>query len=260
MEYSTLRIESAEPIAVVTLNRPAHRNSLNDLLIRELTDALYSLNRVPDIRVVLLTGNGPAFCAGMDLDYMQASIQKTHEENLEDARNLHRLLKTINQLKKVVVAVVNGPAVGGGCGLAAACDYVFIAKKKGRMGVPEVRLGFVPAIILHYLMKRMGCSRAREFVLQGATADSESCVALGLATGAVDDEKLLESASAFASRIASETSSSSIGLTKELLNRFDEMDIEHALDYADQLNALTRKTDDFRKGISSFLNKEELKW
>lgn len=259
-DFSTIAVKIDSPIVIITLNRPDQRNALNDVMIRELTEALNAVNRASDIRGVILTGAKGAFCSGMDLEYLKASMTKTHEENLEDARNLHRLLKTLHQLKKVSIAAVNGPAMGGGCGLAAACDYVFLAREKGRMGVPETRLGFVPAIILHYLIKRMGSSRTREFVLQGGLATPSEAVAKGLATEVHIDTLLLDECASFARRIASQTSPSSIALTKELFNRFDEMETEQTLEYADQLNALTRKTEDFKKGIESVIKKEDLTW
>jgi methylglutaconyl-CoA hydratase len=150
--------------------------------------------------------------------------------------------------------------MGGGCGIAAACDFVFAARDGARFGVPEVRLGFLPALILLFLLKRMGEGRAREFALRGETLNSGEALARGLATEVVDDALLDERVAAFALELATSTSQSSIALTKELLSRLGELSEKEALEYAANLNAVARKTEDFRKGIESFVNKEKLRW
>jgi len=246
--------------AIVTLNAPQRRNSLDDVMMRELTELLTSLNRQNAVRVVVLTGSGSSFCAGMDLAYLQKFSQLGQEENLEDARTFLRLLQLITEMRKPVIAMVNGPALGGGCGIVAACDFVLAAHSAAKIGVPEVRLGFVPAVILFYLIRRMGHGAAREFVLRGDFLDAESARSKGLVSQVVEDTQLRSDTLSFAETLAATTSPSSIALTKDLLNRFHEMNTRDALDYAANLNALTRKTDDFRRGIESFLKKEKLQW
>jgi methylglutaconyl-CoA hydratase len=254
------RIEPNGRIAVITLARPERRNALDDVMIRELTDAFLAINRDNGVRSAVLTGEGKAFCAGMDLGYIRKFNDLGEHENLEDARNLMTLLRTINTLKKPVVAAVNGPAMGGGCGLAAACDFVFVSDTMGRFGVPEVRIGFVPAIILMFLVRRMGEGAAREFVLAGGTLDPPEAVRKGLATGIVPHERLLDGAVEFAQTLASSTSPSSVALTKDLFFRIAGMTESEAAEYATQLNALTRKTDDFRKGLDAAIRKETPRW
>ena len=260
MNYSTLTHRTEDRVAVVTLNRPERRNSLDDVMIREVTEVFALINRSTTTRSVILTGNGASFCAGMDLDYLQRFSAKGEPENLEDAKNLSRMLQAVHTLKKPVIAAVNGPALGGGCGLAAACDFVFAAKETAKIGAPEVRLGFLPAVILIYLVKRMGASRAREFVLMGAVLTPDDAKDKGLVTEVVSQDLLMGKAMEFAQSLATTTSPSSISLTKELFARMDEMSTKDAMEYAASLNALTRKTDDFKKGVESFLKKEKLSW
>ena len=152
------------------------------------------------------------------------------------------------------------PAMGGGCGLAAACDFVFGGKSKAQMGTPEVRLGFLPAVILIFLIKRLGEARAREFVLRGSVYNAQEAKDAGLLTDVLPDDELTPFTMEFAAKLATTTSPSSITLTKELFSRFDDLDRSDALDYAATLNALIRKTDDFSKGIQSFLSKVKLEW
>ena len=260
MNYSTLHYTTENRKAIVTLNRPEKRNALDDIMISELNDVFNSINRDQNIRIVIITGAESTFCAGMDLDYLKKFSQKEQTENLEDARQFMKLLLTINGLKKPVIAMVNGPALGGGCGIVAACDFIFASKEKAKLGVPEVRLGFLPAIILVYLIKRMGEGAAREFVLRGDILDASQAKDKGLVTEVVEDKSLRATVNAFADQFASTTSASSISLTKELFSRFNELEYKDALEYAANLNALTRKTDDFKKGIESFLKKEKLQW
>ncbi len=260
MSHSSITVATEHRIATVTLNRPDTRNALDDVMIREMTEAFTFLNRAPDNRIVVLTGAGTSFCAGMDLQYLQKYSQLGHGENLEDAKNLMKLLQTIHNMKRPVIAMVNGPAMGGGCGIAAACDFVYAGKEKARLGVPEVRLGFLPALILLFLIKRMGEGKAREFVLRGDVVTPVAAQALGLVTEVVEDDRLHATVYEFAGHIANTTSGSSIALTKELFSRLQEMNEKEMLEYAANLNALARKTDDFRKGIDSFITKEKLQW
>jgi methylglutaconyl-CoA hydratase len=260
MKYSTITLEQNGRVATVTLTQPGRRNALDDVMIREITDAFLAINRDAGVRSAILTGDGKAFCAGMDLGYIRKFSESGEHENLEDARNLMTMLRTIHTLKKPVIAAVNGPAMGGGCGLAAACDFVFISSEHGRIGVPEVRIGFVPAVILLFLIRRMGEGAAREFVLEGATLAAAAAVRKGLATEAVPHESLRGKAIDFAETLASSTSPSSVALTKDLFARIAEMTDSEAMDYASHLNALTRKTDDFRKGLDAAIRKEVPKW
>jgi methylglutaconyl-CoA hydratase len=260
MSYATLKVESADRITTITLNCPDRRNALDDVMMKDLLEALLSVNRSAECRAVILTGAGSAFCAGMDLDYLKRYSELGHGENLDDARQFMKLLQTINSLKKPVIAMVNGAAMGGGCGVAAACDMVFAGKEMGRFGAPEVRLGFLPALILIFLIKRMGEGKAREFVLRGGIAGSAEAKELGLVTEIVDDDALHSRVNEFARELAASTSPSSISLTKDLFARLGDFTEKEALEYAANLNALTRKTDDFKKGIASFINKEKLRW
>ncbi|MBI1807243.1 MAG: enoyl-CoA hydratase/isomerase family protein [Ignavibacteria bacterium] len=260
MNYTTLTESTENRITTITLNCSDRRNALDDVMIKEISDAFASANRNSSSRIVVLTGEGSSFCAGMDLAYLQRCTQLGQAENLEDARNLSRMLQLIHGLKKPVIAMVNGPALGGGCGLASACDFVFAAKEKARLGAPEVRLGFLPAVILLYLIKRMGEGAAREFVLRGDILDATAAKVKGLVSEVVEDNELSSTVYAFAETLARTTSSSSITLTKDLFVRFHEMSEKDALEYAANLNSLTRKTEDFKKGIDSFLKKETLEW
>jgi len=260
MKYTTITLVQKGKVATIALNRPERRNALDDVMIREMTDAVTVANRDTDTRIVVITGEGKAFCAGMDLEYLRKYADMGEHENLEDARNLLTLLRTVHTLRKPVIAMVNGAALGGGCGLASACDFVFLSKEYGKMGVPEVKLGFLPAVILVFLIKRMGEASAREFVLRGEILAADDALARGLCTRVIPHAELSESVSQFADEMCVTTSASSISLTKDLLTRMTDMSLPEAMEYAAHLNALARKTDDFKKGLESFLKKEPRQW
>lgn len=247
-------------IGLIILNRADYRNALDDTVISELTDVVMQFSRSPDIRVIVLTGDGSAFCSGMDITYLEHSMTKTQEENTEDARNLLKLLLSIHNSRKITIAMVNGPAIGGGCGLASACDYVFAAKEKAKFGVPEVRMGFVPAVILEFLIQRMGEGKTREFVLQGEIATALTAKEYGLVSEVISDDLLQSRVMEFASSLCNSTSPASVTLTKELFSHFDDMNKRAALELAANVNAMIRKTEDFKKGMEAFIKKEKIQW
>lgn len=260
MDLTTLTYALEHRTGVVTLNRPDRRNSLDDVMIRELTDVLGQINRSEEVRTVVLTGAGKAFCSGMDLEYLRKFSQLGQAENLEDAHNLLKLLQLIRALRKPVIAMVHGPALGGGCGLAAVCDFVFASSEKASFGAPEVRLGFLPAVIMYFLMKRMGEGRAREFALRGEILTAPAALQAGLVTELVEDRRLHARTLEFAESVARTASPASLSLTKDLICRLDEMPPRDGLEYASNLNALVRKTGDFQRGLDAFLRKESLEW
>jgi methylglutaconyl-CoA hydratase len=259
MKYSTITVHSLNRVTTITLNRPNKRNALDDVVIKELTDAVQASGRMTDTRVIILTGTGSTFCAGMDLEYLQKYSQLSQEENLEDAKSLLKLLSSIASCKKPVIAMVNGAAMGGGCGLAAACDFVF-ASESAKLGTPEVRLGFVPAVILFFLIKRIGEGKAKQITLQGNTLLAKEAKEIGLVNDVYPDNELQPMTINFAEQLAKNTSPSSIALTKDLFLRLSEMTVSEFLEYSTNLNALARKTEDFKKGIESFIKKEKLQW
>jgi methylglutaconyl-CoA hydratase len=258
--YSHLLVEEIGRTTVVKLNRPDFRNSLTGEVIRELALCFESLGRNAGCRAVLLTGEGSSFCAGMDIEYLRKSTEKDFTANEQDARALLGALQAIRNCPKPVIALVNGPAMGGGCGIAAACDYVFAAAETAKFGVPEVRLGFVPAVILFFLYNRIGAGKTRQLVLQGAILNAADAKEAGLATGVTPSQNLKAFGVEFAESLAASTSGSSVAATKELLNRFDAAQSEKILEYAIQLNASTRATDDFKRGVEAFLKKEKITW
>ena len=260
MEYSSIKIATSGRTAVVTLARPERRNALDGVMIRELTGAFRRLDADKKLRVAVLTGAGTAFCAGMDLASFAKCSKAGKAANLKDARGLMRLLGLISGLKKPVIAMVNGPALGGGLGLASACDFVFASREKASFGAPEVRLGFLPAIILAYLIRRMGEASAKEFVIAGERLDAASAKTKGLASEITPHERLSGLTLAFAARLAAGASPASIAMIKKMFSWPGSLASAKGHEYAVRMNALARTNADFKKGLASFLSGRAVEW
>jgi methylglutaconyl-CoA hydratase len=229
-------------------------------MVRELTEAFQACNRESDAKVVLLQAEGDTFCAGADLAYLRRLSAYDFSQNQQDSQQLMKLFLAMYTLRKPIIALVQGPALAGGCGLVTVCDFVLAARETAVFGYPEVRIGFIPAIVMPFLVRRVGEARARELTLRGHTISAGEAESIGLVTKAVPATALAEAGESLARELQEQNSGSSMGLVKELLSRIHGMSTSDALDYAANLNALTRMTDDCKKGIGRFLNKEKQEW
>src|SRR6266480_3344188 len=239
--------------ARVTLNRPEKRNALNDELIASLKDALRRAHDDDEVRVILVTGAGSDFCSGADLAALQKIASASVEENLNDARSLMELFVLIRSVRQPVIAAVKGRALAGGCGLATACDIV-LAARASRFGYPEVKIGFVPAMVMAILRRNISEKRAFELVTLGNEISAEEAVAIGLVNRVVDDEAFDDEVDAFVQQFA-RTSSSAVSLTKRLLYQTEAMSFEDAMRCGVDANVTARMSDDCKKGIERFLRK-----
>jgi methylglutaconyl-CoA hydratase len=184
-----LELEIDGPVARVWLNRPDVRNAFDGLMVTELRQVLFDLGTVEAIRVIVLGGRGPTFCAGADLDWMRARAAFSRDENLQEAQALADMFFTIYQSPKPVVARVHGSAMGGGAGLVAASD-IAVAALGTQFGFPEVRLGLIPAVISPYVLGKIGESAARELFLTGERFEAVRALEMGLIRAAVPEEDL----------------------------------------------------------------------
>lgn len=260
MNFERILYASSGRKAVITLNRPAKRNALDDLMVRELTAAFSSAARDPQVKVVLLQGAGKAFCAGADLEYLHRLASFDLEQNKADSQQLATLFRMLHEIRKPVIALVNGPALAGGCGLAAACDFVIAAEETATFGFTEVRIGFIPAVVLVFLVKRVGEGRARELVMRGNIFDARRALAIGLASQVVPAGLLESSALALADELIEQNSLLAMGLCKEMLAKLHGLNLLDSLDFAANMNAAARMTPDCKEGIGAFLRKEKKEW
>ena len=246
-------LESADGIARITLNRPEKRNALNSELIEGLKDALRRAAAAGEVRAIVLSGAGSDFCSGADLSALQKIATASVAENLEDARSLMELFTLIRSISVPVVAAVRGRALAGGCGLATACDIV-LAARSSRFGYPEVKIGFVPAMVMAILRRNVSEKRAFEMVTLGAEISADDASSFGLVNRVMDDEGFEDEVDAFVQRFR-KTSSSAVALTKQLLYRTDAMSFEDALQFGVDENVIARMSEDCKQGIAQFLKK-----
>jgi methylglutaconyl-CoA hydratase len=257
MTFQTLQLAYDSGIATITLNRPEKRNALSFQLVDEILTALDEIEK-SEALVVILTGAGKAFCAGLDLDELKSLIGKSHAENVEDSRRMVRIFRRLYDVPKPTIAAVNGAAIAGGTGLATMCDFT-LAVPEAKFGYTEVRIGFVPAIVSSILVWQVGHKIARDLLLSGRIFDAAEAHRFGLVNEVVPAETLMARARALASQLM-ENSPTSVRQTKKLINGFIANDLDQQIEAAVEQNAAIRQTADFREGVSSFLEKRKPRW
>ena len=245
------RVDGA--VAQITLNRPEKRNALNESLIAGLKSKLNQASDEAAVRVVVISGAGADFCSGADLAALQKISEASVAENAEDARSLMELFVLMRQLSLPIIAAVHGKALAGGCGLASACDIV-IAATNARFGYPEVRIGFVPAMVMAILRRNVSEKRAFELITRGAEITAEEARQLGLVNQIFDTENFEAEVTSYA-RGFEKMSKSAVALTKALLYQMDGMTFGDALETGVDVNVIARMTDDCQQGVARFLKK-----
>ena len=242
-------------IARITLNRPEKRNALNEALIAGLKEKLREASQDDRVRVVVISGAGKDFCSGADLAALQKITQATVDENAEDARSLLDLFLLIRQIPVPVVAAVKGRALAGGCGLASACDLV-LASASARFGYPEVKIGFVPAMVMAILRRNVSEKRAFELLTRGAELDAEKARAFGLVNEVFADESFEEDVESYVIEFQ-KLSRSAVSLTKTLLYQMDGLSFPAALETGADVNVIARLTKDCQERVAKFLKKAQ---
>jgi methylglutaconyl-CoA hydratase len=257
MDY--VQYESRDRIGYITMNRPKKRNALSDSLVRQLKENISRAEKDDNVKVIVLQAKGETFCSGADLAFLQEMQQFSLEQNLSDSEHLKELYYQIYTLKKVVIASVQGSAVAGGCGLASICDFSF-AVPGAQFGYPEVKIGFVPALVMVFLVRKIGEGRARQLLLDGSLISADEARNMGLINYVVSPDTLEAKVDEFAQKLIAGNSSNSMMITKQMLAQVQSFSLESALGYAAEMNAKARTSDDCRKGISAFLKKEKILW
>lgn len=243
---------------MIVLSRGEKRNALSPQVVTELHEA-FNEHIASDVRVIVLQAEGPAFCAGADLEYLRALQQYGYEQNVADSGSLRDLLYQIYTCPKPVIAQVQGPAIAGGCGLITVCDFVF-AVPEAHFGYTEVRIGFIPAIVMSFLIRRVGEGHARRLLLSGELIPAQDAFAMGLISHVVPADVLRQEVDAFAVKLAKSNSAEAMSVTKRMLADVQGMGLEDALSHGVEMNARARATADCRRGIDAFLRKEKLEW
>ncbi len=237
----------------ITMNRAEKRNALNDELIADLKAALREADANEALRAIVVRGAGKDFCSGADLSALQKIASASFEENVEDARSLAELFELIREVRVPVIAAVHGRALAGGCGLATACDLV-LATNTARFGYPEVKIGFVPAMVAAILRRNLGEKKSFELLTQGFEYSAEEALQLGLVNKLFSEDTFEENVAEYAA-IYSNVSASAVAMTKSLIYDIDAQDFASAIEKGVVANANARMTEDCRRGIAKFLEK-----
>jgi methylglutaconyl-CoA hydratase len=259
MDYETLDIAIADKVATILLNRPDVRNAFNETAIADLTMAFDELSQDGNVRAIVLAANGPAFCAGADLNWMKKMAGYSPAENEADAMRLADMLRTIYFSPKPVVAKVQGDCYAGGMGLVAACDIVVVADG-ANFCLSEVKLGLIPATISPYVIKAMGEQAARRYFLTAERFDAREAKRLGMAHEVVASEQLDGCVAAIVKALVN-NSPNAVREAKKLVRDIAGLPIDDALlaDTAGRI-ANIRASNEGREGVASFLEKRKPSW
>jgi methylglutaconyl-CoA hydratase len=246
-------------VATVTLNRPEVRNAFDDALIVELATAFKVLDDDDEVRAVVLAGNGPAFCAGADLNWMKRMAGYSYEQNLHDAMGLALMLQTIDRMNKPTVARVHGPAFAGGTGLVAACD-IAIGTPQAKFCLSEAKLGLSPATISPYVVRAMGERAARRYFLSAEVFDAGEAYRIGMLSGLVPAEQLDSAIAGLLEHLLA-GGRDALAQIKDLIRAVASrpIDDEMIADTARRI-AEIRVSPEGREGIASFLEKRKPAW
>jgi methylglutaconyl-CoA hydratase len=255
--YATLLLETTDEIATITLNRPEKRNAISAQMIADLLGALDEIEK-GRARLAILTGNGKAFCSGMDLEMLSAIAKQSPEQNLEDSRGMARMFRRIWSFPKPLIAAVNGAALAGGCGMATLCDFT-LAAPEAKFGYTEVKIGFIPALVSVFLKRQIGDKAARDLLLTGRIIEAAEARTMGMITEIVPAERLMPRAREIAEALLA-ASPTSILRTKRLLTEAAAAGIDADIERAIEENARIRATADFREGLAAFLEKRKPVW
>lgn len=254
-----LRTEVDGDIAHLILNRPEKRNALSAELVDQMHQAMVAFNANDSIRVVIIRSAEKAFCAGADLGYLTQLRNNTLEENEADSQRLRALFDAIYLSPKYIISQVEGPALAGGCGLATLADCC-IATPAATFGYTEVKIGFIPALVMVYLREKVSGAVMTDILLSGRIFTAQEAQSLQLVQHVVAEGEIAEYVLGLAHQICETTSSHAVAKVKEMLRAIPAMNREQALDYAAKQNALARASEDCKKGIDAFLSKQPLNW
>lgn len=259
MAFEHILYDVKSRVASITLHRPEKRNALNGAMVAELRAAFKQAESDPDVKVIILKGAGEAFCAGADLEYLQQLQLNTREENLADSKELMQLMQQIYYHDKVVIAQVEGHAIAGGCGLVTLCDLSY-AVPEAKLGYTEVKIGFVPALVAVFLVRKIGEGRARDLLLTGRLVTAEKAANYGLVNDVIPADRIAEHVAKIAGDLCTGASANSLKVTKKLITDVFDQPLDNALEQAARLNAETREHTDCQRGIKAFLDKEKMVW
>ena len=259
MQYEYITTELNERVRYITLNRPEKKNAFNFNLVTELKHAFHLAEEDEQTKIIILNSSGDVFSAGADLQYLQSLQNNSFEENLADSSHLKELYASMYYHKKIIIAQVEGHAIAGGCGLATVTDFTF-SIPEANFGYTEVKIGFVPAIVMVFLLRKIGETKAKELLLTGKLITALEAKNYQIINDVFNKENIKDEVFSFAQKLCHETSGESLRLTKSMISGVQNLRDFEALDYAAEMNAEARMTADCKKGMATFLAKEKIRW
>jgi methylglutaconyl-CoA hydratase len=255
-----IEVEFENRITWIYLNRPDKRNALSQELVLALTDEITFQLTNDACRLIVIGARGTSFCSGADLESILQLQTNSFDENLADSQLLRKLFQLIFESPKPIISMVHGAAFAGGCGLASLTDFCF-ASKDAKFAYTEVKIGFIPALVMVFLKHKIAGQHLRNLLYTGQIISAQQAYEIGLISHLADDNiALKEQVAAFANQFITQTSGNSFTLTKKLLLATNNLNLNDALDIAAKTNAHARSTDDCKKGIHAFINKIKLTW
>ena len=248
-----IKYKSENSVGILTLNRPEKRNALHPELVKQMKEKLKEIEKDERVKVLIITGEGKAFCAGADLSYLNKLREYSSIENEKDSRELAELLLMIYNFPKPVIAAVNGAAIAGGCGLASVCDLIVANEEHSKFGYSEVKIGFIPAMVSTFIIRKVGEGLARQLLLSAAIITGKRAYEMGFVNYLYNN--VLEGAMEVASNLI-ENSAYSLSLTKKMIKTVASLSVEDAVEYCIGLNTISRSSKDFKDGLDNFLSKK----
>lgn len=238
--------------AILILDRPEKRNAINPEMVDKILSVLEEYQTDAAVRNIIITSEGKAFCAGADLEYLSALSTNSVIQNESDSLKIASLFTTLYEYPKPVIAAVNGPAIAGGCGLVSVCDFVIADETDAKFGYSEVRIGFIPAVVSIFLIRRIGEGKARRLMMSGEIISAAEALQFGLVDYISDDP--LTKAMELAEKL-DQNSASSMAMTKKMIREISNFEAQKAVEYCVRLNTISRTSEDFIKGLAVFLKK-----
>jgi methylglutaconyl-CoA hydratase len=248
-----IKYEINNGVGILTLNRPEKRNALHPELVTAIKKQLKESIIDDIVKVLIITGEGKAFCAGADLAYLNDLRKFSSVENEKDSRDLAEMFLMIYNFPKPVIAAVNGAAIAGGCGLATVCDFIVAHPEDSKFGYTEVKIGFMPAIVSIFLIKKIGEGNANHLLLSGGLINGKKAYELNLANYL--SYNVLDTSFEVANQLLISSVRSIID-TKRMIKKISNLSIENAVEYCIGLNSISRSTEDFKEGLKNFLDKK----
>ena len=248
-----IKYETKDGIGILSLNRPEKRNALHPELVKQMKTKLKEVEKDRSIKVLIITGEGKAFCAGADLEYLNQLKDYSTLENEKDSRELAELFLMIYNFPIPVIAAVNGAAIAGGCGLASVCDSIVADEVNAKFGYSEVKIGFIPALVSTFIIRKIGEGMAKQLLMSGEIINGKRAYEIGFVnyiysnalTGSLDVASKMKG-----------NSSQSMKLTKNMIRKVSGLSVVDAVEYCIGLNTISRTTEDFKEGLNNFLTKK----